>query len=83
MSDDLFDGEGVQFSDIVGPSAHKQRATQNRKLDAIEEHLADLQAEAERKKRLPKCPLCGGELEGQYKKCRHRRACPGGALIDR
>lgn len=71
MTNSLFDGEGLEFEHIQRLQAANQRAAAQGKLNEIERHLAADAAERERVAKLPRCPACGGALEGRFRKCRH------------
>jgi hypothetical protein len=54
-----------------GLQAHELSKQEQAKLESIRSELRAIRAEQDQEKRLPQCPVCGGRLEGQFRKCKH------------
>jgi len=58
---DLFDGKGLELEHVQRLQAARQR----------EEMLKKLGRKPVQSPRGPQCPVCGGKLAGQFRKCQH------------
>ncbi len=54
-----------------GLQAHELSKQEQSKLESIRSELRAIRAQQDREKRLPQCPVCGGRLGGQFRKCKH------------